>query len=146
MLRVSNLEKYYAAMPILLGVSFTLGGGERAGIVGPNGSGKTTLLRIIAGLERPDAGAVSLAPSARLRRAPRKKSVNVKRSVRTTLWFADADAHAACCKILLDAKCALPTDRRALTITYPRNVEPLVKECLKKLGEQYSVAVEDIET
>src|SRR2546423_699083 len=66
MLRVSNLEKYYAGVPILLGVSFTLGGGERAGIVGPNGSGKTTLLRIIAGLERPDAGSVSLAPGARL--------------------------------------------------------------------------------
>ena len=66
MLRVSNLEKYYADAPILLGVSFTLGGGERAGLVGPNGSGKTTLLRIIAGLERPDSGSVSLAPGARL--------------------------------------------------------------------------------
>ena len=66
MLRVSNLEKYYAGAPILLGVSFTVGHGERAGIVGPNGSGKTTLLRIIAGLERPDAGSVALAPSARL--------------------------------------------------------------------------------
>src|SRR5437588_5742048 len=65
MLRVSNLEKYYADAPILLGVSFTVGHGERAGIVGPNGSGKTTLLRIIAGLERPDAGSVSLAPGAR---------------------------------------------------------------------------------
>jgi ATP-binding cassette subfamily F protein 3 len=66
MLRVSNLEKYYAGAPILLGVSFTVGHGERAGIVGPNGSGKTTLLRIIAGLERPDAGSVALAPGARL--------------------------------------------------------------------------------
>src|SRR5207302_9851570 len=66
MLRVSNLEKYYVGVPILLGVSFTLGGSERAGLVGPNGSGKTTLLRIIAGLERPDAGSVSLAPGARL--------------------------------------------------------------------------------
>ncbi len=94
----------------------------------------------------PESVQSHLAPSARPRGAPGKKSVNVKRSVRTTLWFADADAHAACCKILLDAKCALPTDRRALTITYPRNVEPLVKECLKKLGEEYSVAVEDIET
>jgi ATP-binding cassette, subfamily F, member 3 len=65
MLQVSNLEKYFAGAPILLGVSFTVGHGERAGIVGPNGSGKTTLLRIIAGLERPDAGSVALAPGAR---------------------------------------------------------------------------------
>jgi ATP-binding cassette subfamily F protein 3 len=63
MLHVSNLDKYYAGMPVLRGVSFTLGYGDHTGIVGPNGSGKSTLLRIIAGVERPDAGAVSLTPN-----------------------------------------------------------------------------------
>ena len=66
MLHVSNLEKQYKGTPVLRGVSFTLGHGERAGIVGANGSGKTTLLRIVVGLERPDAGSVALAPDARL--------------------------------------------------------------------------------
>jgi energy-coupling factor transporter ATP-binding protein EcfA2 len=34
--------------------------GERLGITGPNGSGKSTLLAVLAGLRRPDAGAVRL--------------------------------------------------------------------------------------
>ncbi|MFI9838378.1 ATP-binding cassette domain-containing protein [Nonomuraea sp. NPDC051941] len=35
--------------------------GERVGIVGENGSGKSTLLRLLAGVERPDDGEVTLA-------------------------------------------------------------------------------------
>ncbi len=43
------------------GVSLALAPGEALGVVGASGSGKSTLLRLLAGLERPDAGAVSLA-------------------------------------------------------------------------------------
>jgi putative ABC transport system ATP-binding protein len=38
------------------GVDLQLHAGELVAIVGPSGSGKTTLLRLLAGLERPDAG------------------------------------------------------------------------------------------
>ena len=41
-------------------VSFSLNEGESISIVGPNGCGKSTLLKIIAGLERPDKGQVSI--------------------------------------------------------------------------------------
>jgi hypothetical protein len=87
-----------------------------------------------------------LAPSAPPNKAPAKKAVKLKRSVQTTLWFADAEAHDTFAGLLLDAKCVVPTDRRALTVTYPRKAEPLIKECLKKLGLQYALAVEDVET
>jgi peptide/nickel transport system ATP-binding protein len=43
------------------GVSLALAPGEALGIVGASGSGKSTLLRMLAGLERPDAGQVTLA-------------------------------------------------------------------------------------
>jgi ATP-binding cassette, subfamily F, member 3 len=66
MLRVQELTKYYADAPILREVSFTLGPGERTGIVGPNGCGKTTLLRIIAGRESADSGTVWLEPHTAL--------------------------------------------------------------------------------
>ena len=58
-----------------------------------------------------------MAPSAAPRSAPGKRPVRVKRSLRTTLWFADGEAHAAFCQLLLDAKCVLAVDRRALTVS-----------------------------
>ncbi|MGI5169695.1 ribosomal protection-like ABC-F family protein [Spirillospora sp. CA-253888] len=63
-LTVRNVSKSYSsapgARPVLDGVSLTVAPGERAGIVGENGSGKSTLLRLIAGVERPDAGEVTV--------------------------------------------------------------------------------------
>ncbi|GGX66460.1 ABC transporter ATP-binding protein [Streptomyces hiroshimensis] len=41
-------------------VGFSVAPGSSTGIVGPSGSGKTTLLRVLAGLQHPDAGALTL--------------------------------------------------------------------------------------
>ena len=58
MLQVSNLNKAYGSQVIFRDVSFTVGRGERVGLVGRNGSGKTTLFRLILGEEQPDSGAI----------------------------------------------------------------------------------------
>ncbi|MEV4250916.1 ATP-binding cassette domain-containing protein [Streptosporangium canum] len=42
-------------------LTFSIRPGERAGIVGENGSGKSTLLRIIAGVDQPDDGEVTVS-------------------------------------------------------------------------------------
>ncbi|MFI6685899.1 ABC transporter ATP-binding protein [Streptomyces sp. NPDC050485] len=54
-------------------VDFTVRSGSATAIVGPSGSGKTTLLRVLAGLQRPDTGSLTLdghplAHAARKRR------------------------------------------------------------------------------
>jgi NitT/TauT family transport system ATP-binding protein len=57
-------KKAFAApsrMTVLDDINFEVGNGEFVSLLGASGCGKTTLLRIIAGLIRPDLGAVSLA-------------------------------------------------------------------------------------
>ena len=62
MLTVHQIAKTYGVEQVLADVSFSIGAGERVGLVGPNGGGKTTLLRIIAGQEPADSGHVRLSP------------------------------------------------------------------------------------
>src|ERR1043165_5546053 len=63
---IRDVEKAFAGRSILKGISFDLQKGERIGLVGPNGSGKTTLLKIIAGVEQPDQGSVTVARACKL--------------------------------------------------------------------------------
>ena len=60
LLELRNIEKSFDSVSVLHGVSMVVAAGETVVLLGPSGSGKTTLLRIIAGLERPDAGRLLL--------------------------------------------------------------------------------------
>ncbi|WP_332777331.1 ABC transporter ATP-binding protein [Polaromonas sp.] len=62
-LDVSQLRVHYAgrSRPAVDGVSFSLQAGDIGVLIGPSGCGKTTLLRAVAGLERAQAGSISLA-------------------------------------------------------------------------------------
>ena len=55
------LAKAHGAHVVLADVSVVVGPGDVLGVVGPNGAGKSTLLRILAGVEAPDAGEVTLS-------------------------------------------------------------------------------------
>ncbi len=66
MLKGTDLTKSHDGAPLFDGVSLTLDDGARAGLVGVNGVGKTTLLRLLAGLDRPDRGAVALGAGDRV--------------------------------------------------------------------------------
>jgi len=57
---VRGVSKSFKAARVLEDVSFDVGEGEALVLLGASGSGKTTILRVIAGLERPDAGRVFL--------------------------------------------------------------------------------------
>lgn len=58
MLSVKNLVKDYEGKPLLRGISFDVKHGETICLLGRSGSGKSTILRIIAGIEKSEAGDV----------------------------------------------------------------------------------------
>jgi putative ABC transport system ATP-binding protein len=56
-----SLGQGAARVHILKDIALNIGRGEAIGLTGPSGSGKSTLLMVMAGLERPDQGAVTVA-------------------------------------------------------------------------------------
>ena len=61
-LAANDLVKRYGERVALRGVSLSADRGELVAVIGPNGAGKTTLLSILAGIQRPDEGTITLAP------------------------------------------------------------------------------------
>lgn len=57
-LQAQGLFKSYGAVEALADVSFSLHSGQVLGVVGDNGAGKTTLVKCLAGLHKPDEGAI----------------------------------------------------------------------------------------
>lgn len=70
LLTVSSLSVSYGTQQVLDNVSFSLHRNDHVALVGPNGAGKTTLMRIIAGIEQPDSGVVSIPKNMRVAYVP----------------------------------------------------------------------------
>jgi ATP-binding cassette, subfamily F, member 3 len=90
LLLAADLAKSFAGAPVLAGASLALEPGEKVGLVGRNGAGKTTLLRILAGLELPDRGTLSVRPGAVIGYLPQSPEIDEGH----TLWDEAAEAFA----------------------------------------------------
>jgi ABC transport system ATP-binding/permease protein len=66
LLVAEGLTKSFGQRHIVRDLDLVLSPGQRLGLLGKNGSGKSTLLRLLAGLDRPDAGSVAPAPQLRV--------------------------------------------------------------------------------
>jgi ABC-type Fe3+/spermidine/putrescine transport system ATPase subunit len=70
-----SLQKTYPgqAVPVLNDFSLSLDAGEMVALLGPSGSGKSTLLKLIAGIERPDAGDIQFDGASILNIPPNQR-------------------------------------------------------------------------
>jgi len=58
---LTDVGKHFGPIAAVTRLSLAVGDGEFMVILGPTGAGKTTTLRLIAGLEKPDEGQISIA-------------------------------------------------------------------------------------
>jgi ABC-2 type transport system ATP-binding protein len=84
LLEATGLVKRYGTREALRGVSVSARDGERVAVIGPNGAGKTTLLSILAGIQRPDEGTVSV-PSGSTGWVPQQPALYGKLTVAENL-------------------------------------------------------------
>ncbi len=73
--RLSGLTKHFGDKAAVEGLELEIHDGEFVVLLGPTGAGKTTTLRLIAGLEHPDAGTVSIAGSDATKLPPAARDV-----------------------------------------------------------------------
>jgi sulfate transport system ATP-binding protein len=72
---IRNVSKRFGTFVALEDVSLDVPTGSLTALLGPSGSGKSTLLRIVAGLERPDAGAVHIAEEDVTSHSPQDRGI-----------------------------------------------------------------------
>ena len=59
-LSAQHVSKAFGPQVVLDDATFALARGEKVGLIGANGAGKSTFAKILAGLEAPDAGTLSV--------------------------------------------------------------------------------------
>jgi sulfate transport system ATP-binding protein len=74
-IQLSGVGKRFGDFQALEDVSLEVADGSLTALLGPSGSGKSTLLRVIAGLEAPDAGTISIAGRDATRVPPQKRGI-----------------------------------------------------------------------
>ncbi|GAB2794602.1 ATP-binding cassette subfamily F protein uup [Hymenobacter luteus] len=95
LLSAENLSKNYADRWLFRELNFGLQQGQRVALVGINGSGKTTLLRILAGLEPPDTGEVSVRKDIRVSFLGQQPVFDESLNVEQTIFASQNDTLAA---------------------------------------------------
>ncbi|MDE2638213.1 MAG: ABC-F family ATP-binding cassette domain-containing protein [Chloroflexota bacterium] len=93
-LTVSKLGKFYGPEEIFSDISAAIPVGARIALVGPNGAGKTTLLNLLAGVDAPTSGSVSIAGGARLSFLPQRPELAGEHSLWREQLKAFADLRA----------------------------------------------------
>ena len=82
----NDVSKAYGDKLLFEHLSFVLPPAGIVGVIGPNGAGKTTLFRLIMGIEKPDAGTITIGDTVKLAYVDQQhKSIDPDRTVYQTI-------------------------------------------------------------
>lgn len=87
---LENVSHQYSERQLLNRVNLQINHGDRIGLIGVNGSGKTTLLRMMARLEKPDYGSVTVWGGVRVQYLPQEPRLNNELTVLDQLFDGDS--------------------------------------------------------
>ena len=93
MISIDNLCVEFSAHPLFRNVSYVINDKDRIALVGKNGAGKSTMLKIIAGLQEPTGGIVSIPRDTTIAYLPQVMILSDECSVREETEKAFAHIH-----------------------------------------------------
>ena len=91
MISIDNLSVEFGAKPLFAGISYVVNDRDRIALVGKNGAGKSTMLKIIAGVEHPTEGNVSVPRDVTVGYLPQVMNLSDSCTVREETEKAFAD-------------------------------------------------------
>ena len=93
MISIQGLKMEFGSEPLLDNINFVINQNDRIALVGKNGAGKSTMLKIIAGLQRPTEGTVSLPTDVSIGYLPQQMRLTDERTVRQEAALAFSHIH-----------------------------------------------------
>ena len=93
MVSVDSLTVEFGAKPLFTEASYVIGDKDRIALVGKNGAGKSTMLKILAGMQKPSGGTVSISKDSTVGYLPQVMKLSDTRTVRDEAELAFADIH-----------------------------------------------------
>src|SRR5574344_1572306 len=93
MISVEGLKVEFGIKPLFTDVSFVVNDRDRIALVGKNGAGKSTMLKILAGIQQPSSGTVSVPNDTSIGYLPQVMVLQNDTTLReeTRKAFADVD-------------------------------------------------------
>ena len=84
-LSLNQVSRLFGSVQIFANVSLQIERGDRLALVGANGAGKTTMLRLMAGLDKPDAGTVTTSRGLKIGYLPQEAHFRSDRTLKEAL-------------------------------------------------------------
>src|SRR5919199_1741170 len=94
LIQAANLDYAYGGHTVLEGATFEIRQGDRLALIGANGSGKSTLFRLMAGLAKPDRGAITVSRGVRSGFLKQEPDFDPQHTVREVIALAAGDPAA----------------------------------------------------